>query len=154
VTTNRGVEYLSLDDVLALHDFIMERTDEPSAPLRLPDLLQSAMARAQQAAYYEDADLIRQACLLMVGIAQAQAFLSGNKRTAMLTALAFLDRNGAIFIGERELLGVLLEECPDIQPQERAISSIEAWVRRRCLALEDDEADLRKVSAGEDDDPW
>ena len=49
------------------------------------------------AAYYEGADIVRQAALLGVGISQAQAFLDGNKRTAYLALNTFLRMNGLAY---------------------------------------------------------
>lgn len=62
--------YLSLADVLALHAAVMEQTGYAPAPLRDEGLLDSAIQRPRTAAYHEEADLIRQAALLAVGISQ------------------------------------------------------------------------------------
>ena len=56
--------------------------------------------RPQMAAYYEGADLVRQATLLTVGISQAQAYIQGNKRTAFIAADVFLRANGCHFGGD------------------------------------------------------
>src|SRR5437870_5204601 len=95
-------EYLGLQDVVALHRYVMERLGSAPAPFRAggEGLLESAVMRPQTAAYYEDADLIRQAALLAVGISQAQAFLDGNKRTAYVALRTFLELNGLTFAGE------------------------------------------------------
>src|SRR5216683_335276 len=77
------IRHLSLADVLALHAAVMERFGLAPAPLRDEGVLESAVMRPRMAAYYDEADLIRQAALLAVGISQAQAFLDGNKRTAL-----------------------------------------------------------------------
>ena len=69
-------------------------------PLRDEGLLESALKRPQMAAYYEGADIIRQATLLGTGISQAQAFLDGNKRTAFQTLDAFLWVNGWEYVGD------------------------------------------------------
>ncbi len=90
--------YLSVLDLEALHIFIMEKTGNAPALLRERALLESAVMRPQMAAYYADADLIEQAALLAVGISQAQAFLEGNKRTALLAVDIFLRINGWRFI--------------------------------------------------------
>ncbi len=85
-------EYLALADVLALHVEMMECLGWAPAPLRAggEGLLESAILRPRFAAHYEDADLVRQAVLLAVGISQAQAFLDGNKRTAFHATATFL----------------------------------------------------------------
>jgi len=85
-------EYLALADVLALHRVLMQRFGWAPAPLRAggEGLLESALLRPQVAAHYDNADLLRQAALLAVGVSQAQAFLDGNKRTAFHGAATFL----------------------------------------------------------------
>src|SRR5579859_1760506 len=93
------VRYLSLADVLALHEEVMRRTGAASAPLQDESALESAIAHPRMAAHYEQADLIRQAVLLAVGISQAQAFVDGNKRTAFAAADVFLDLNRRPFAG-------------------------------------------------------
>jgi death-on-curing protein len=93
------IRYLSLADVLALHEEVMRRTGALPAPLRDEGALESAVMRPRMAAHYEGADLIRQAVLLAVGISQAQAFSDGNKRTAFAAATVFLYLNGRPFTG-------------------------------------------------------
>jgi hypothetical protein len=56
--------------------------------------LESAVTRTHMAEQYDGADVIRQAVLLGVGIAEAQAFIDGNKRAAMQAMLTFLFVNG------------------------------------------------------------
>jgi len=53
--------------VLALHALVMERFGLPPAPLSDEGLLESAVMRPRMAAYYTEADLIRQSALLIVG---------------------------------------------------------------------------------------
>ena len=73
-----AVRYLSVADVMALHNAMMEGMGRHPAPLRYAGLLESAVLRPQMAAYYEEADLVRQAALLAVGIAQNQPYVDGN----------------------------------------------------------------------------
>lgn len=87
-------EYLSVAEVVALHNQIMARMGEPFAPLRDEGLLESALMRAQTAAYYEGADIVRQASLLAIGISQNKPFVDGNKRTAFLALMTFIGLNG------------------------------------------------------------
>lgn len=55
------IRYLSLADVLALHQAMMEKFGPGPAPLRAEGSLESAIMRARMAAYYDEADIIRQA---------------------------------------------------------------------------------------------
>lgn len=125
-----AVVYLSVADVLALHAPIMERTGYAPAPLRDEGLLDSAIQRPRMAAYYEDADLIRQAALLAVGIAQAQAFLDGNKRTAYGALDVFLRLNHTVFSGEPLALAKQLEAVAERSDGlDAATARFEAWLR-------------------------
>ena len=126
------VEHLSLGDVLALHVDLMTRLGYAPAPLRDEGRLESAVMRPRTAAHYEQADLVRQAALLAVGISQAQAFLDGNKRTAYQAADTFLWINGLAFVGDPPELARLLERVAE-RPGEldQATDEFEAWLRAR-----------------------
>ena len=93
-------------------------------------LLESAVIRPQMGAYYEGADLIRQAALLAVGISQLQAFLDGNKRTAFGALRAFLGTNGLTFSGDSLLVAEQLEAIATrADSLDAAIARLEDWLR-------------------------
>ncbi len=56
--------------------------------------LESAVFHPQNVFFYQQGDYYDIAAAYAFHIAQAQAFLDGNKRTAMGAALAFLELNG------------------------------------------------------------
>ena len=122
--------YLTVADILGLHEFIMSKTGYLPAPLRDEEGLESAVMRVQTAAYYEDADLIRQAAILAVGISQGQAFVDGNKRTALIAMDTFIEENGSLFIGD-DLLVVeyLVRIAEEIDDRDEATNRFEAWLR-------------------------
>src|SRR6202047_2370832 len=62
--------------------------------LRDPGLLDSALARPQNAFAYGEEDIVVLAVRLLAGIAQAHAFEQGNKRTAFEALWHFLRLNG------------------------------------------------------------
>jgi death-on-curing family protein len=69
--------YLTADEVKTINQHFL------GAPaLRDESALVAAMARPLAAAYYQQADLVSQAAILIEGIAQAHAFVDANKRTA------------------------------------------------------------------------
>jgi death-on-curing protein len=87
--------YLTLDDVIGLHGLIISATaTEAADQLRNREGLESALARPVAYAHYEDADLALQAAVLAHGIAEGQQFIDGNKRTALVAMLTFLEING------------------------------------------------------------
>src|SRR5712692_1357940 len=124
------IHYLSLADVLALHQAMMEKFGVGPAPLREEGLLESAIMRPRMAAYYNEVDLIRQAALLAVGISQAQAFLDGNKRTALAACDVFLRLNGITIGGDPIDLALQLEGVAErTDDLEAATDRFESWLR-------------------------
>jgi len=124
------IRYLSLADVLALHQAMMEKFGAGPAPLREEGLLESAIMRPRMAAYYEEVDIIRQAVLLAVGVSQARAFLDGNKRTAFAACDVFLRVNGIAIAGDPIELALQLEAVAERTGNlEAATDRFEAWLR-------------------------
>ena len=131
MTPDGPMRYLSLAEVIALHQAVMERTGYAPAALRVEGSLDSALQRPRMAAYYEDAELARQAALLAVGIAQAQAFLDGNKRTAYAALDVFLRLNGKAFAGDPIALAQQLEAIATrTNSLDAATGRFEQWLRR------------------------
>lgn len=85
---------ITLELVLAIHSTILET----EAGLKgKPDIgkLEGALARIDHWMLYENTDNIFDiAALYAVAIAKAHAFPDGNKRTAMVTMLTYLDLQG------------------------------------------------------------
>jgi death-on-curing protein len=87
--------YLTLADVLELYGLIIGASAAEAADqLRNRAGLESALARPATYAHYQDADLVLQAAVLAHGIAEGQQFIDGNKRTALIAILTFLEING------------------------------------------------------------
>ena len=124
------LRYLSLADMLALHQAIMEKFGVAPAPLRDEGALESAVMRPQMAAHYSDADLLRQAALLAVGVSQAQAFVDGNKRLAFGACDVFLRLNGLLFVGVPLALAKELEAVSlRTGSLQEATDRLETWLR-------------------------
>jgi death-on-curing protein len=124
-------QYLSVADVIALHNRVLERMDSGFAPLRDEGLLESAVMKPQTAAYYEGADLIRQVALLAIGISQNQPFVDGNKRTAFLSLVEFLGLNGFRLAQGQHMelarqLGIVAERTGTLG---EATDAFESWLR-------------------------
>lgn len=86
--------------------------------------------RPQMMAYYEGADLVRQAAVLAMGISQAQAFVDGNKRTALIAFDVFLQRNAYLFTGDDDAVVDQLDHvAQEIRDRDGAIDRFEAWLR-------------------------
>src|SRR5215216_431257 len=90
----------ALAEVIAIHEKVLHGLGEVPRALRVAGSLESTLSRSQTAAYYEGANVVRQAALLATGISRAQAFPDGNKRTAFASLDAFLRVNGWDFVDE------------------------------------------------------
>ncbi|MBC8143206.1 MAG: type II toxin-antitoxin system death-on-curing family toxin [Armatimonadetes bacterium] len=87
--------FLSIENVLQAHDFSIERTGG-SPGVRDLGLLQSALMMPQQqfGGHFLHEGFAGKAAAYLYHIAANHPFIDGNKRTATLAALAFLDING------------------------------------------------------------
>jgi death-on-curing protein len=94
-------EFLSLEDVLLIHDEQLEAYGG-IAGIRDKGLLESAvmMPQASFGGEYLHQNLFEMAAAYAFHIAENQPFLDGNKRTALVSALVFLDINGFVVLDE------------------------------------------------------
>ncbi len=91
-------------------------------------LLESALARPQQAARYENADLVRQAATLCFGLVKNHPWLGGNKRTASFLMETFLAMNGLeVFVSDTEIVTMVLA----VEADTWKVDEIESWLRER-----------------------
>lgn len=130
------VLYPDVDLVIALHAQMLRDTGYPPTALRDRGLLESALNKPQMAAHYEDADLVRQATLLGVGIAQNQPFIDGNKRAAYLAMLTFLRVNDRAYEGEPMQLAHQIESLGTrADSLDAATDRFGAWLREHVAPL-------------------
>ncbi len=89
------IRFLSLDNVLRLHELSIERFGGATG-LRDMALLESAvmMPQASFGGQHLHPDMPSKAAAYLYHVSQAHAFIDGNKRTAMAAALTFLKLNG------------------------------------------------------------
>lgn len=85
--------FVTFAQVFRAHEDSLERHGG-IAGIRDEGLLRSAIDQPLNDYHYGRADLFGIAAAYAFHIAQAQAFLDGNKRTAIAIALAFLEQNG------------------------------------------------------------
>jgi death on curing protein len=132
----RAVRYLTVAEVIVIHDEVMRRTGYRPEGLRDEGLLESALMRGQAAAYYENADLVRQAVVMAVGISQNQPFVDGNKRAALAVLDVFLRVNGHMLNAPPLEIARRLESMtkPD-QDRSDAIEHLVEWVREHTAKL-------------------
>ncbi len=93
--TETGRRWIKESSVLAIHDAqLAEHGGMPG--VRDMSLLLSALARPQNLASYgsPEPDLADLAAAYAVGITRNHAFMDGNKRTNLVVALSFIQKNG------------------------------------------------------------
>jgi|SRR5579864_3950379 len=127
------VRYLNADDVLALADEFFDRLGYARPVLRGNGrgLLESAVARAEFAAFYAGADLIAQAAALTNGIALNHPFVDGNKRSAFAACVTFLRQNGCPLRDEaaRAALAEQLIAQHELTDRSQADAVLGEWLR-------------------------
>jgi death-on-curing protein len=85
--------WLSVETVIEINRRLVAITGERHL-LRDEALLDSALARPQNAHAYGDEDMVALAVRLMAGIVQSHSFEQGNKRTGFVATVQFLIENG------------------------------------------------------------
>jgi death-on-curing protein len=124
--------YLTYAEAVYLHLDQMARAGETRCGVFERSLVESALARPQQAAVYENASLIRQAATLYFGLIKNHPWHGGNKRTASVLVDAFLLLNGhQIAVSLPDTIALVLA----IEADELTIDGIETWLRERVSPL-------------------
>lgn len=89
-----GIEYIEYLEAVEIHFELMLHYGETRIGVFDKTLIESALARPQHAAIYENADILRQAATLLFGLIKNHPWNGGNKRTATALTDSFLYRNG------------------------------------------------------------
>ena len=110
--------YLEFEDALEIYAAIIGGSYvQASDHLRSREALAGALARPANYARYQDADLALQAAVLAHGIAETQPFVDGNKRTALVAMLTFLELNGfTVEATDRELADWIIGYSDRVEP--------------------------------------
>lgn len=122
------VVYIDFEEALWLHFELMWSWDEIHIGVDRRDLIESALARPKQTAYYEEADIVRQAASLCFGFIKNHPWRGGNKRTATYLMRFFLLRNG--FEVEYDV-DDMIEMVLAVESDKWKVDEIENWLRVR-----------------------
>lgn len=123
-----GIAYLAYVEAVVLHFELMNALGEVRYGVMERTLIESALARPQHAAAYENADLIRQAATLCFGLIKNHPWVGGNKRTATAIVDEFLFRNGIDVVAKR---GETYQMVLAVEADQYGVDEIEAWYRQR-----------------------
>ena len=133
---HKETKYLDLKDVIDLHREILELTGDSPEALRPNNSLGSAINKVKTAAYYRGADLLSQAVILCISISQAQAFIDGNKRTALHCTDVFLRENGYALPPNLFEIIDWLERIAEPTNRDLVIAEFESWLRGIVIKVE------------------
>jgi death on curing protein len=85
--------YLTISQIRELHDSVIQAYGGTDG-LRGLASLDSIVEAPQNVAYFQEGDVFEQASAYAFAIVQHNPFMDGNKRTALVAALVFLEING------------------------------------------------------------
>ena len=159
VGVRRPITFLEEKDILDIHDALVKDfilAEDPISPpgVKYPNLVSSAVWRPQTShgreLKYPTVEMA--AAALLHSIVQNHAFHNGNKRTGLVSMLAFLDRNNVIATcSQKDLFrltlrvaqhGLVPMHCDEIA--DREVLKIAEWIK----------SNSRRVERGERPIPW
>jgi death on curing protein len=121
-----NVEWIAYETILIFHDAQIGEHGGAGG-LRDEGGLRSAVARPENLEAYDDPDIFNLAAAYARGITQNHPFVDGNKRTAFVVAVAFLDLNGhELSASEAEAAVVFIR----LAAGEFSEAELAAWFRR------------------------
>ena len=124
--------WIPLELVLAIHDRQLAEHGGREG-VRDMNALKSALARPQNLLAYGNAStLFELAAVLAVGIAKNHPFIDGNKRTALVVAMSFLEVNGYESDTDEESIAVVFEQLAEGKLNERQLA---AWLEEHAVAV-------------------
>jgi death-on-curing protein len=124
---NKTVAFLSRDEVLEIHQTLLERFGGPEG-VRDLGLLESALYRPQTGYY---ADLAEMAAALFESLIMNHPFVDGNKRVAFFATDIFLRLNGYKLKTDAKkahifLIGLLESDCC-------TFDKLLPWIRKHAI---------------------
>jgi len=126
-------EFLDLEEVLEIQALQLDELGG-IAGVRDPGLLESAVEQPRATALGEllHANLFEMAAAYLFHIVKNHAFLDGNKRTALVAALVFLDINGVSLERDDERLYELTMDAAEGRADKTQIAlSSGSWPTKR-----------------------
>ncbi len=159
-STNTTFAFLTAAEVRAIHDALEEdfaASDDPIFPLGVRDenLLEGAVERpaTRYGGQPKYPTIALAAAALLHGLVHNHPFHNGNKRTALVALLVFLDRNGRIVQSEeRQLYQWMLQVAAhDLLPSDRQYQSladhevlaIARWIESHCRRVSKEERSIQ-----------
>ncbi len=126
-----AIKYLTADQILWFHEQALRFGGAPG--LRSQQLLLSALGQPGQSAFGEDAyaSVADKAAAYAYFLVKNHPFVDGNKRTAAIAMLVFLDLNGFELVQSDDQIAEMLERLAGGLADQREFF---AWVRKHAVA--------------------
>ena len=124
------VKYLDYAEAVLIHIRLMQVLGETRSGVDFRELIESALARPQHAAVYENADIIRQSARLLYGLIKNHAWLGGNKRTATTLLQRFPEING---YRKNWTVSEQIELVLAVEADVWKTDEIETWLREKII---------------------
>lgn len=127
------MEYLSGDDIRALHEVALELYGG-AAGKHEPGQIDFMADKPATEVFGEEAypGLFFKAAVYFHGFATRQFFVDGNKRTAYLTCTVFLELNGYILVVEDD---ELYETTLDVANKKFTEKRLSAWLEQHACSI-------------------
>jgi death-on-curing protein len=125
------IRYLSPNEVLLIHDHAIGEFGG-SFGLMSPGQLEASIAVPRQTMFGEELypDLFSKATILFYLLIKNHAFVDGNKRTAALALIEFLERNGyTLDATNDELYQFTIAVASSVLTKEE----VEMWIRGKAI---------------------
>jgi death-on-curing protein len=127
----REPKWIPIDLVLLIHDRQLAEHGGREG-VRNINLLESALARPHHLlTYQENVTLFDLAAAMAAGVARNHPFVDGNKRTALVISMAFLELNGMDSNGTEEEIALVFEELAAGTLTEKALAR---WLKEHAFA--------------------
>ena len=120
--------YIQYEEAVLIHFSLMRKLGETRYGIDHRDLIESALARPQNAAIYTDADIIGQAATLLFGLIKNHLWLGGNKRTATTPVRRFIELNG---YKKTWTIPEQIELVLAVESDQWKVDEIETWLHLR-----------------------
>lgn len=127
-----NVEWIALETVLIYHDLQISEHGGAEG-VRDQGGLESALARPENLAAYGDPDLFELAAAYAGGIVRNHPVVDGNKRTAFVVAVSFLNLNGEDIVAEEAEAAVVFLRFAASELSEEELAD---WLRRNAAKEE------------------
>lgn len=127
------IVYLSYEEAVLIHLSLMKKLGEIRCGVDQRDLIESALARPKHASVYENADVIRQAPTLCLGLVKNHPWTGGNKRAAATLMRRFLELNG---YQKNWTIAEQIERVLAVESDHWKVDEIESWLRNHTKKIE------------------